>query len=138
MDTIKISGVIGWWNFHGVHRSNAGVYTRKDGCCRLAGGATYAGGRKGGVAHGEGVLTLSNGDTVSGQFADGHWHGHCERHYTNGDVYYGLYERGKLSSVHHARVFANGRCFYDDEPCGVDHPDFAALQAAAQRAGVRT
>ena len=83
MDTIKFYGSI----FRGTHYGGVGVYTD-------ANGSTYAGGREGGVAHGEGVLMWSDGSTWSGQLADGEWHGHFEVHCADGDVVYGLYERG--------------------------------------------
>jgi hypothetical protein len=137
MDTIKLKGEI----FRGTHCGSVGVYTHAD-------GHTYAGGRKGGVAHGEGVLTWSNGTTESGQRADGHWHGHCEVHYACGDVDYFLFERGKAvhwarvraggaCSVHYARLRRNGARFYDREPCDPNHAGHAALKDAAQQAGVR-
>jgi hypothetical protein len=143
MGTIKIKGLV----FRGTHYGSVGVYAHER-------RGTYAGGRKGGVAHGEGVLTWSNGSTYSGQFADGEWHGHREAHWANGDVYYELYERGKLvhfarvrrngdcdyergELVHYALVWPDGACDYDGEPCGADHADFAALKDAAQQAGVR-
>jgi hypothetical protein len=127
MDTVELKR---WGVFRGTHYGSVGVYTHEFGC-------TYAGGRnEGGVAHGEGVLTESSGTTRSGQFADGHWHGHREDHLPDGDVGYYLCERGER--VHFAHVEPDGACFYDNEPCGADHADFAELKDAAQRAGVRT
>jgi hypothetical protein len=126
MDTIKLIGAI----YRGTHYGSVGVYTHK----RF--GHTYAGERKGGVAHGHGVLTRSDGITYSGQLADGQWHGHREYHCAGGDVDYGLLERGNL--VHVARVRPDGDCFYGGLRCGADHADFAALKAAAQQATVRT
>ena len=127
MDTVELAG---WGVFRGTHYGSVGVYTNA--------GAAYAGGRKavGARAHGQGVGMLSDGRTYSGQLADGNWHGHREVHWANGDVGYRLFERGKR--VHSARVRPDGDCFYDDEPCGADHADFAKLQTAAQQAGVRT
>jgi hypothetical protein len=125
MDTVELFGHI----FRGTHYGSVGVYKHED-------GHTYAGERnEGGKAHGFGVATLSDGNTYSGQFADGQGHGHREVHYADGVVDYGLYERGKV--VHTARVYPDGRCVYDDEPCGADHADFAALKDAAQQAAVR-
>ena len=145
-----------WEFFFGTHCGSVGVYTSKY-------GHTYAGERKGDVAHGYGVLTREADSfdmmIVSGQFADGEWHGHGEEHRIYA-VYYHLYERGDY--VHHAgvhvprdvgyelyelnpnpeehraRVEADGDCSYENQPCGADHADFVALKAAAQQAGVRT
>jgi hypothetical protein len=128
MDTVELKG---WGVFRGTHRGSVGVYTD-------AGGRTYAGGHKGGVAHGHGVVTRSDGDTYSGQFADGWWHGHCEVHWAGGTVVYYLWERGNLKEMLRARVERDGACFYDDKSCGADHAAFVALKAAAQQAGVRT
>ncbi len=116
MDTIELKGC---GVFHGAHRGNVGVYKDKD-------GRTYAGQRKGAVAHGYGVVTWSDGRTSSGQFANGDWHGHVEIHYANGDVWYQLCERGKR--VHFARVRPDGQCEYDGEPCGADHAGHVALK----------
>jgi hypothetical protein len=124
MDTIKLQGEV----FHGTHYGSVGVYTD-------ARRATYAGEHKNVVAHGHGVVTWSNGHTWSGQFADGRWHGHMEDHRADGDVGYALYERDR--PVLRARVYPDGDCFYDGEPCGADHAGHAALKAAAQQAGVR-
>jgi len=127
MDTVEFKN--GWGVFRGTHYGSVGVYTHEY-------GRTYAGERnERGVAHGEGVLTYSGGYTYSGQLADGHWHGHVEVQWANGDVDYCLFERGK--EVHSARVEPDGACFYDYEPCGADHADFAKLKADTQRAGVR-
>ena len=125
MDTIEVWGGV----FHGLHRGKVGVYTHAD-------GHTYAGAHEGAMAHGYGVLKGSVGNTYSGQFANGRSHGHAEVHWADGDVYYFLYEHGNL--VHSARVDANGACYYDNQPCGADHADFAALKDAAQQATVRT
>ena len=125
MDTIEINGRV----FRRTHCGSVGVYTN-------ASGHIYAGERnEGGKAHGFGVYTRPDGYTSSAQFADGRWHGHREEHWPNGDVYYYLFERGNY--VHRAYVEPCGTCEYDYEPCRADHADFAALQAAAQRAGVR-
>jgi hypothetical protein len=125
MDTVELTR---WGVFRGTHYGSVGVYTNKD-------GHTYAGERKGDVAHGHGVVTY-DGNTYSGQFADGDWHGHREVHWADGDVYYGLWECGK--SVHYAHLRPNGDCFYDNQPCGADYAGHLALKAAAQQAGVRT
>jgi hypothetical protein len=126
MDTIKLDGAI----YRGTHYGSVGVYTDR------ADGSTYAGGREGGVAHGEGVLTWSHGTTYSGQLADGDWHGHREYHCADADVYYyQLYERG--NKVHTALVRSDGACFYDNKLCRADHAGLAKLKAAAQQAGVR-
>jgi hypothetical protein len=130
MDTVELKG---FGVFRGTHYGSVGVYTHAD-------GSTYAGERHEGfgvtVARGHGVHTNSNGTTSSGHFADGDRHGYREEHGANGAVGYGLYERN--NKVHRAMVFPDGDCAYDNKPCGVDHADFAALKAAAQRAGVRT
>ena len=52
MDTAELEGSV----FRGNHYGSVGVYTRED-------GATYAGGRKGDVAHGYAVVPWSNGTT---------------------------------------------------------------------------
>jgi hypothetical protein len=124
MDTVQLFGGV----YRGTHYGSMGVYTNEY-------GHTYAGAHKDGVAHGFGVFTNSGGNTYSGQFADGRWHGHCETHLVIGDVSYELFERGHRE--HLARVRRDGACFYDRQPCGADHADFAALKAAAQQAGVR-
>jgi hypothetical protein len=144
-----------WEFFFGTHCGSVGVYTSKY-------GDTYAGERKGDVAHGYGVLTREADSfdmmIVSGQFADGELHSHGEEHRIYA-VYYHLYERGDY--VHHAgvhvprdvgyelyelnpnpeehraRVEADGDCSYENQPCGADHADFVALKAAAQQAAVR-
>jgi hypothetical protein len=127
MDTVELKG---FGVFRGTHYGSVGVYTHAD-------RSTYAGERhKGGKASGHGVHTNSNGTTSSGHFADGDRHGYREEHGANGAVGYGLYERN--DKVHRAMVFPDGDCAYDNKPCGVDHADFAALKAFAQRAGVRT
>jgi hypothetical protein len=123
MDTVEIGGEV----YRGTHCGSVGVYTHVN-------GSTYAGGHKGGKAHGEGVVTLSDGSTDSAQFADGDLHGHREDHWADGDVVYRLCERGEL--VHFARVRPDGNCAYDNKPCGADHAGLAALKAAAQKAGV--
>ncbi len=123
MDTVELGGHI----YRGTHYGSVGVYTH-------ANGHTYAGERKGDVAHGHGVVTWSNGDTVSGRLADGYWHGPREYHRADGAVDYQLCERG--DGVHFGRVRPDGACVR--KRLRADHAGHAALKAAAQQAGVRT
>ncbi len=127
MDTIELKD---YGVFHGTHRGSLGVYTDEEN------GSTYAGERVDAVAHGYAVFKWSNGNTISGQFANGRWHGHREYHRPGGDVEYQLCEHGNF--VHSATVRSDGACFYDNQPCGADHADYVALNAAAQQAAVRT
>ncbi len=125
------------WNdsvWRGVVVGGRGVLTSDD-------GSTYAGGVAGGKFDGRGVFKWSDGYTDYCELAAGEDHGYWERHYANGTVDYFQHERGNI--VHSAYVYADGRCVYnfcdyDREFCGADHADFAALQAAAQQATVRT
>jgi hypothetical protein len=137
MDTVELEGFDhNWGVFRGTHYGSVGVYTNPV-------GQTYAGERKGGKgfnkAHGYGVhnKSPSQGMTNSGQIANGHWHGHVEGHgrWADGAVVYDLYHCGRR--VHYASVHPDGRCKYDEQPCGADHVGLVALKAAAQQAGVR-
>ena len=57
MDTVELFGTV----FHGTHRGSVGVYTNED-------YGTYAGGRKGDVAHGHGVDPSSDFLVATGLF----------------------------------------------------------------------
>ena len=108
----------------------SGVYRNDD-------GYTYAGdvdvGR--GAANGHGVHKWSDGTTWYGEWSAGKRHGHSVSHWDTGDVGHWLWEHGRW--LHKALVLDDTRCKYDDRECSADHPQFAALKAAAGLVEVR-
>jgi hypothetical protein len=116
--------------YHGISVFGRGVFTDEDG------GMTYAGQHRDGHACGLGVATLSDGSKVYAEHGpDGQFDGRHLRRFADGDTAYRLFERGKQKDS--AAVFADGRCWCNDEDCAPDDPRLLALIAHVAPVEVR-
>ena len=130
MDTISVGGLILRGRTVMGRQGVSGVYRNDD-------GYTYAGDVDvgSGAANGRGVHKWSDGTTWYGGWSAGKRHGHSVSHWDTGDIGYWLWEHGRW--LHKALVFDDTRCKYDDRECSAEHPEFAALKAAAGLVEVR-
>ena len=118
--------------YHGISFFGRGVFSNE----KYGETLTYAGQCRDGYACGLGVLKWSDRSKGYAEHGpDGQFDGRCLGRTADGNTEYSLFERGKRKDW--ARVYANGRCRYNDKACAPDDPRVLALTAQVAPVEVR-